>query len=334
MDHYGIRGKLLDWMKDFLSERTQQVVVNGESSTKEKVTSGVPQGTFLGPLLFLIYINDLPDRVKSQIRLFADDSYLYRTINNPQDTVQLQQDLDELTKWENERSMEFHPDKCKVMCITNKLKPIKSSYYVHNHKLDTVETGKYLGVLINKHLSWKPHVDAICKKANQTRTFLEHNLKDCQQDVKSQCYKTYVRPIVEYASVAWDPVGEWNQQLRHQIEMVQHRAARFVTGDWRTTSSVSAMSNTLQWQTLEQRRLQSRLIFLHKYCYKAIHIKEPIAIRARNLNTNYQAIHSRLRCYENSFAPATVRDWNALHPDIRNEAGTTKFKAKLMQLAN
>ena len=103
---------------------------------------------------------------------------------------------------------------------------------------------------------------------------------------------------------------------------------------WRTTSSVSAMINTLQWQTLEQRRLQSRLIFLHKYCYKAIDIKEPIAIRARNLNTNYQAIHSRLRCYENSFALATVRDWNALHPDIRNEAEITKFKVKLMQLAN
>ena len=168
MDHYGIRGKLLDWMKDFLSERTQQVVVNGESSTKEKVTSGVPQGTVLGPLLFLIYINDLPDRVKSQIRLFADDSYLYRTINNPQDTVQLQQDLDELTKWENEWSMEFHAGKCKLLCVTNKLKPIKSSYYM---KLDTVETGKYLGVLINKHLSWKPHVDAICKKPTKRELF-------------------------------------------------------------------------------------------------------------------------------------------------------------------
>ena len=122
--------------------------------------------------------------------------------------MQLQQGLDELTKWENEWSMEFHPDKCKVMCITNKLKPIKSSYYVHNHKLDTVETGKYLGVLINKHLSWKPHVDAICKKADQTRAFPERNLKDCQRDVKPQCYKTYVRPIVEYASVAWDPMGK------------------------------------------------------------------------------------------------------------------------------
>ena len=159
--------------------------------------------------------------------------------------------------------MEFHPDKFKLLRITNKLKPIEASYYMHNHKLDIVETGKYLGVLLNKKLSWKPHVDAICKKANQTRTFL-------QREVKPQCYKPYVRPIVEYASVVWDPVGEGNQHLRYQIEMVQRRAARFVTGDWRTTSSVTALIKTLQWQTLEQRRRQSRLIFLHKYCIKLL----------------------------------------------------------------
>ena len=87
----GIRGKLLDWMNDFLSERTQQVIINGESSSKGKVISGIPQGTVLGPLLFLIYINDLPDRVNSQIRLFADDSYIYKTIDTPQDTSSLNQ---------------------------------------------------------------------------------------------------------------------------------------------------------------------------------------------------------------------------------------------------
>ena len=155
------------------------------------------------------------------LRLFADDSYVYKTINNTQDSLQLQKDLDALTKWENEWSMEFHPDKCKLLRITNKLKPTEASYYMHNHKLDKVETGKYLGVL----LSWKPHADAICKKANQTRAFLQRNLRDCHRDVKSQCYKTYVRPIVDYASVAWDPVGVENQHLRYQIEMVQRRAA-------------------------------------------------------------------------------------------------------------
>ena len=168
LDHYGIRGKLLDWMNDFLSERTQQVIINGESSSKGKVISGVPQATVLGPLLFLIYINDLPDRANSQIRLFADDSYLYKTIDTPQDTLQLQKDLDALTKWENEWSMEFHPDKCKLLHITNKLKPIEASYYMHNHKLDIVETGKYLGVFFLS-LNSKKKLKGTARESTQNR---------------------------------------------------------------------------------------------------------------------------------------------------------------------
>lgn len=332
MDHYGIRGKPLDWVRDFLDERTQRVVINGESSSNANVTSGVPQGTVLGPLLFLIYINDIPDRVKSHLRLFADDSYLYRIIDSEHDTVQLQNDLDELIKWEKDWSMEFHPDKCKLLRITNKLNQIKSDYHMHGHKLATVDTAKYLGVLLNKKISWKPHVDAICKKANKTRAFLQRNLKGCQRDVKSQCYKTYVRPIVEYASVVWDPAGEGNQQLRYQVEMVQRRAARFVTGDWRETSSVSDMVKKLGWETLEVRRQQSRLLFLHKYCHKIVDIPETIAVRARGVNINYQTINPILRCYNNYFAPATVRQWNSLPSHIRNESDPTKFKSKLMQL--
>ena len=215
------------------------------------------------------YINNLPDRVKSQIRLFADDSYHYRTISNPVDTVQLQKYLDALTNWGHEWSMEFHLDKCELLRSTNKLKPTKASCYIHSHKPDT---SKYLRVLLNKKLSWTPHVDAICKMANQTRAFIKRNLKECQRDVKSQCYKTYVRPIVEYASVVWNPVGEGNQPLRYQIEMGQRRVAWFVTGGWGTTCSETALIKTLQWQTLEQRRRQSRLIFLHTYCYTKLSI--------------------------------------------------------------
>jgi hypothetical protein len=329
MDHYGIRGQVLDWVSNFLNGRTQRVVINGESSPNANITSGVPQGTVLGPLLFLIYINDIPDRVKSHLRLFADDSYLYRIINSQQDTIQLQKDLDELIKWENEWSMEFHPDKCKLLRVTNKMNPIHSDYHMHSQKLSTVDTAKYLGVVLHKKLSWKPHVDAMCKKADKTRGFLQRNLRGCPQDVKSQCYKTYVRPILEYASVVWDPAGEGNQHLRYQVEMVQRRAARSVTGDWRTTSSVSEMIKTLGWETLENRRLQSRLSFLHSYCHKTIDIPETIATRARGVNINYQIINPVLRCYNNSFVPTTVRQWNSLPPHIRNEVDATKFKSKL-----
>ena len=116
--------------------------------------------------------------------------------------------------------------------------------------------------------------------------------------------------------MVWDPVGEGNQHLRYQIEMVQRRAA---------------LIKTLQWQTLEQRRRQSRLIFLHKYCHKTIDITEPIAVRGRGVNINYQEINPRLRCYDSSFASSTVRDLNVLPPDTRNETDAKKFKAKLLQ---
>ena len=104
-----------------------------------------------------------------------------------------------------------------------------------------------------------------------------------------------------------------------------------MTGGWRTARSVTSLIKTLQWQTLEQRRRQSRLIFLHKYCHKAIDITEPIAVRGRGVNINYQAINPRIRCCDSSFAPSTGRDWDVLPPDTRNETDATKFKAKLLQ---
>ena len=162
---------------------------------------------------------------------------------------------------------------------------------MHDQILDTVDTAKYLGVLLNKKLSWKPQVDAICKKANKTRAFLQRNLKGCPRDVKSQCYNTYVRPIVEYASVVWDPAGEGNQRLNYQVEIVQRRAARFVTGDWRETSSVSAMIKQLGWETLDTRRQKSRLMFMHKYCHEIVDIPEIIATRAGGENISFQAIN-------------------------------------------
>ena len=135
---YGIQGQPLGWIKSFLSDRTQRVVVEGVSSKENPVTSGVPQGSVLGPILFLIYINDLPECVKSEVRLFADDTILYRKIVSPQDSQTLQEDLDRLVKWEQDWLMEFHPSKCQVIRVTRSKKPKLNNYYLHNHKKSTV----------------------------------------------------------------------------------------------------------------------------------------------------------------------------------------------------
>ena len=119
--HYGVQGMLLDWIQDFLSIRSQTVVLNNASSDPTKVLSGVPQGSVLGPLLFLLYINDLPRHVSSKAKLYADDTLLYRVINTPNDISILQVDLNSLSQWAQKWQMTFNASKCAHLTITHKL---------------------------------------------------------------------------------------------------------------------------------------------------------------------------------------------------------------------
>ena len=334
LEYYGINGKIIMWIRNFLYNRTQKVVVNGNESSSKCVLSRVPQGSVLGPLLFLVYINDLPEKISSTIRIFADDSYIYKVIENPNDIIDLQNDLNKLMEWERKWSMSFHPSKCKLLRITNKRKPIIGEYVIHGKVLESVEAAKYLGVTLQSKLSWKPHVNEITKKANQTRAFLQRNLRGCSKEVKSQCYKTYVRPILEYASAVWDPVGIGNKELRKSIESVQRKAARFVFSDWRFTSSPSNMIAELKWNSLEERRAKSRLLIFHKYVNFRIDlppnlIKKKNSMLTRKASIKYHVIKARLNVYKNSFLPFTVTLWNSLPANIVEETDSIKFKDKL-----
>jgi hypothetical protein len=158
--YYGIDGSTLLWIRDFLSSRNQRVLIEGQSLQTSPVCSGVPQGSVIGPLMFLLFINDLPDYVKScNVRLFADDSVLYRRIHRASDMQSLQDEMDNLLQWEQDWQMEFHPSKCQLLRITNKRKPFARDYDIHGHKLEEVELAKYLGVTIQKNLSWNIHID-------------------------------------------------------------------------------------------------------------------------------------------------------------------------------
>ena len=156
LDCYGIRGNLHAWIKAFLTNRQMRVIVENEASAETTVHSGVPQGTVLGPLLFLVHINDLPDRVRSSIvRLFADDCLLYRTISSLRDHVLLQEDLRQLEAWASDWGMHFNASKCYILSINN-----KSSYYyqLNNTILQNIDNNPYLGLLISKDLKiGEPH---------------------------------------------------------------------------------------------------------------------------------------------------------------------------------
>jgi hypothetical protein len=274
--------KLDQWIADFLCDRTQLVLLDNTTSNRVPVQSGVPQGSVLGPLLFLLFINDLPERVSegTQVRLFADDCALYRKITTPANCQILQRDLDSLQEWEKDWMMSFHPSKCQVLNVTRRRTKIVSPYTIHGHTLSVEKTVKYLGVNINEKLSWNDHISQVTKKAHNTISFLQRNTSNCPRDTKALCYTTLVRPLVEYSSVVWDPHTQTNIR---EIEKVQRRAARYVFNDYRRTTSVTNLLQTLQWISLEERRAKAKAVMMFRALNGLVALQAPAFTISANL---------------------------------------------------
>ena len=333
LHNFGIQNSLLKWMESFLLGRQQTVIVDGASSSPKPVLSGVPQGTVLGPLLFLIYINDISNSLSpgTIIRLFADDSLLYRVIKSKKDAILLQKDLDILQAWEVTNKMEFHPGKCLVLRITNKIQPILSNYNIHNTILSVASSAKYLGVTIDSKLNWNEHYNNICSKANSTLAFIQRNTSSCPKNVKIKCFKTFVRPILEYGCCVWDP-----QHKNHidQLEKIQKRAARFITQNYEfSPGNTRKNMDILGWVPLQERRARNKVSILYKARNNLIDIPTedliPSNLRTRGKFNNYHVPSSSVDSHLYSFYPNTIRLWNSLPVDTKSAGSYTTFKTKI-----
>ena len=154
-------------------------MVDGETSEPAEVTSGVPRGTVLGPTLFLIYINDIADNINSTIRLFADDSVVYRQINSPDDHRILQEDLQKLVERSKTWQMEFNVDKCAIMNFGTLRNIFKFNYKTKNQSLQVVKHHPYLGVELSDNMKYNLHIDSITSKASRVLGFVKRNLRHC-----------------------------------------------------------------------------------------------------------------------------------------------------------
>ena len=211
--------------------------------------------------MFLVYINSLPKGVNSTVRLFADDTVIYREISAEEDHHTLQADMDTLVQWEREFSMEFHPKKCNILRVSRSRCPSTYNYTLHVTTLKELEEVKYLGITITKDLSWEKHIHNITCKANSQLGFIRRNVRARSIKTREKLYNTLVRPHLEYAASVWDPHVTKQKQA---IEKVQRRAARWVTNQHDSMSSVTAMLKELNWQPLELRRVHSRLCLLYQ----------------------------------------------------------------------
>ena len=231
LEAYGIKGNLLKWIESFLVGRTQQVSVNGTRSDPQPVASGVPQGSVLGPQLFVIFINDIAEGLESDLFLFADDSKVAKLIETSADQATLQRDLQRLEDWSNTWLMKFHPGKCVVLTLGKKIDdPLPGDchhpeYKLCGHQLEHVFQERDLGVIIDSQLLFEAHIEDKVNKANSKLGLIRRVFTFLNTKSMVQMYTALVRPHLEYNQFVWSPN---KQGLINKLEKVQMRALNLI----------------------------------------------------------------------------------------------------------
>ncbi len=313
---YGIRGELLIWLSAFLTERHQRVVVNGSASPPTKVISGVPQGTILGPILFLLYINDMPDYIHScKLKLFADDAKLYKTITCINDNIHLQTELDALGAWTSDWLLKFNPAKCSVLRINPKH---DHTYFVNGISIVNTSHQKDLGITITSDLKPSTHIANICKSANQRIGMIRRCFTNHSSNVVVPLYRSIVRPLLETCSPAWNP---WLEKDKNALNSVQKRCIKLCTGQ-------------MTVDPLQYRRTKADLCEVYKIMkgdYK-LRVEDyfeiaPSITRGHDMKIRKQ--HGGTDTRMNYFSNRIINAWNKLSPGTVSAPTIQIFKDRL-----
>lgn len=344
LNHYGIRGSPYKWFESYLSNRKQAVRAHGTLSDFQELTSGVPQGSVLGPILFLLFINDLPTAVKESFcNLFADDTILY-AIDDSFECAQdcLQRDTDMLVNWFKENHLTVNIDKCCTMKVGSRgniNKPFNLSVSIGAKPMSNVNNANYLGVYLDETLSWDIHVTKLAAKISPKVAMLGRLRKKVSFNSLVQVYKTMVQPLFDYCITIW---GFCSDKLFNKIQRFQNRAARFITGNFDYNVRGINLVKQLGFQTLSERRDY----FINLLTYKCLHGQAPTSL-SDNL-TLVQEHHSRntrqsssnllvpklphVEIFRQSFNYKAPTLWNQLTGDTRRLPSLDSFKKELKNL--
>ena len=330
---YQISRQLVRWTESYLHNRVQQVSMNGVCSEWIKVTSGVPQGSVLGPVLFLAFINDMPGTVENSIRLFADDTKLYRAVTSADnDRKSLQRDIDTLDAWSQKWMLKFHPDKCKIMRIGQRHR--EHTYSMKTSDGQTTEIKKTtaerdLGVTIDNRLTFSEHINNTVKKANQVMGMIRRTFKFIDKDIFALLFKSRVRPILEYGNTIWSP------RLKKDIdaiERVQRRATKTVPG--LATLPYPERLRVLKLPSLIYRRARGDMIETYKYQHNVYDIdNEWLTPETSTVTRGHTRKLIKPRCNStlrlHCFSHRVVNPWNSLPENVVSAPSVNAFKSRL-----
>ena len=323
---HGIGVSITDWIEQWLTDRRQRVVVDGEVSNWKLVLSGVPQGSVLGPILFLIYINDLDDSITSNILKFADDTKLFRKVNTDGDKQHLQNDLDRLVKWSEKWQMLFNFGKCK--CLHTGHGNLNVNYKMGDTVLGTTVKEKDLGVTISADMKVSEQCGIAASKGNQILGLIRRNITYKRKKLIIHLYKAIVRPHLEYCIQAWRPYR------KKDIDTLEQRRATKMIPELRDLCYEERLKEC-GLTTLETRRLRGDQIEVFKILkgYENIDRNMFFSLkkdsRTRGHEVKLVKDQCRLDIRKHSFSQRTINEWNKLSTDCVTASSVNMFKNKV-----
>ena len=276
LERIGIEGEMLNIIKSFLSNRKQRVTIDGKYSEWVDVEAGVPQGSILGPILFLIFINDLIEVVESDIRIFADDTFIFRIVDQFSTDI-LNSDLRKISAWAKQWKLVFNPNiekqAVEIVFSNNKYKTIVVPLTFNDVPVKQVEETKHLGMILDSRLNFESHMENKLAKARRGLGLMKQLKKLVDMKTLENIYKLNDRTHIEYGDLVFDVADltkpkpftsrTSNEKISADIETIQYQAARIVTGAWKG-SSTERLYNILGWESMQNRRTMRKLCLMYE----------------------------------------------------------------------
>ena len=327
----GIGGKLLDWFQSFLCQRSQAVKVGESFSNRIPVTSGVGQGTILGPLIFILYMDEVNDlNLSSKISLYADDAKIYRNVNNDNQYQLLQDDLDKFSNFCDEWQLTINANKCELLQMG--FNNLGKSYSLSGETVPSKAEIRDLGIIMSNDMKMSKHCTSVARKASFRMRQFRIAFSCTERNFQLFMYKCYIRPLLEYNSQVWSPylLGDIDR-----IEKVQKNFTKKLPGLSRV--SYPRRLEILGLPSLEERRIVSDLIAFHKMVHGNIHINTNDFISFSSNNNRghslkVQTPDSRIDVRKYFFAVRSIDAWNSLPQSLVEITSSSLFKKKLNEI--
>ena len=322
-----------------MSDSKQRVLLNGQTSDWRNVTAGVPQGSILGPLLFLIYINDLSGDLSSKAKLFADDTSLFFVKHDITTSAnELNNNLKKISDWAFQWKMSFNPDPSKQaqeVIFSKKLKNVSHPPLVFNNvNVSSCKSQKHLGILLDARLTFEEHYKTILSKTNRTIGLLRKLQSLLPRAALITIYKAFVRPHLDYGDVLYDQA--FNASFHEKLESIQYNACLLLIGAIRGTSK-EKIYQELGLESLQIRRWYRKLCLFYKiyknqspsYLYNII----PTTNTHYTLRNSDKIPYSKTKhnFFKNSFFPSVIIEWNKLDPSLRRCDSCNVFKSNILK---